>query len=30
MEILLQIHFIMKRNMLEYIYSLTIQPENAF
>ena len=22
--------FIMKRNMLEYIYSLTIQPENAF
>ena len=27
---LLQIHFIMKRNMLEYIYSLTIQPENAF
>lgn len=27
---LLHIHFIMKRNMLEYIYSLTFQPENAF
>lgn len=22
--------YIMKRNMLEYIYSLTFQPENAF